>query len=136
MSEKFQPGEEMFDEVEEWRLTQAHYCIVLATTDASKSELWANVALGNTPVIEITSLGHDSNVFNEDGDPKGDMTADVCPGVKLWKRPGGSHLRARLGPAGGDAAPDARRHPEGEPGCRAGLHRGTDDQPAAGPAAP
>jgi hypothetical protein len=50
-----------------------------------------------TPVIEITSLGHDSNVFNEDGDPKGDMTAAVGPGVQLWMRPGGSHLRARLG---------------------------------------
>jgi hypothetical protein len=33
----------MFDEVEEWRLTQAHYCIVLATKDASKSDLWADL---------------------------------------------------------------------------------------------
>jgi hypothetical protein len=36
---------EMFDEVEEWRLTQAHYCIVLATTDASKSGIWADLSL-------------------------------------------------------------------------------------------
>jgi tRNA wybutosine-synthesizing protein 4 len=36
---------EMFDEIEEWRLTQAHYCIVLATKDTSKSSLWADLHL-------------------------------------------------------------------------------------------
>jgi hypothetical protein len=50
-----------------------------------------------TPVIEITSLGHDSNVFNESSDPKSDTTAAFGPGVQLWMRPFGARLTARVG---------------------------------------
>jgi len=50
-----------------------------------------------TPAIEISSLGHDSNVFNDAEDPKSDTTAAFGPAVQLWMRPGGTRLSARLG---------------------------------------
>jgi hypothetical protein len=50
-----------------------------------------------TPAIEITSLGHDSNVFNEAEDPKSDTTAAFGPAVQLWTRPAGTRLTARVG---------------------------------------
>ena len=50
-----------------------------------------------TPAIEVTSLGHDSNVFNEPENPKGDTTAAFGPMVQIWMRPGGTRLSARLG---------------------------------------
>ena len=50
-----------------------------------------------TPAIEITSVGHDSNVFNEADNPKSDTTAAFGPTVQLWMRPGGTRLMARLG---------------------------------------
>jgi hypothetical protein len=50
-----------------------------------------------TPAIEITSLGHDSNVFNEAENPKSDTTAAFGPTVQLWMRPGGTRLSARFG---------------------------------------
>lgn len=37
----------MFDEVEEWRLMQAHYCIVLAKKDAGQAGLWAELRIGS-----------------------------------------------------------------------------------------
>jgi hypothetical protein len=50
-----------------------------------------------TPAIEITSLGHDSNVFNEAENPKSDTTAAFGPTVQLWMRPAGTRLSARFG---------------------------------------
>ena len=50
-----------------------------------------------TPAIEITSVGHDSNVFNEAENPKSDTTAAFGPTVQLWMRPGATRLTARLG---------------------------------------
>jgi hypothetical protein len=50
-----------------------------------------------TPVFEITSVGHDSNVFNESQDPKSDTTAAFGPTVQLWMRPAGTRLSAKLG---------------------------------------
>ena len=50
-----------------------------------------------TPSILISSVGHDSNVFNEADNPKGDTTAAIGPSVELWMRPGNSRLSARIG---------------------------------------
>ncbi len=50
-----------------------------------------------TPAIEVTSLGRDSNVFNEADDPKSDTTAAFGPAVQLWMRPGSTRLTAKLG---------------------------------------
>jgi hypothetical protein len=50
-----------------------------------------------TPAIEITSLGHDSNVFNDADNPKSDTTAAFGPTVQLWMRPAGTRLSARTG---------------------------------------
>ena len=50
-----------------------------------------------TPAIEITSVGRDSNVFNEADNPKSDTTAAFGPTVQLWMRPAGTRLSARVG---------------------------------------
>lgn len=50
-----------------------------------------------TPVLEITSVGHDSNVFNEFEDPKSDFTAAVGPAVKLWMRPARTNFSLSTG---------------------------------------
>jgi hypothetical protein len=50
-----------------------------------------------TPAIEITSVGRDTNVFNEADDPKSDTTAAFGPAVELWMRPAGTRLSARIG---------------------------------------
>lgn len=46
-----------------------------------------------TPVLQLTSVGRDSNIFNEAEDPKSDTTAAVGPSVRFWLRPG----RLRIG---------------------------------------
>ena len=50
-----------------------------------------------TPAIEITSVGHDSNVFNEAENPRADTSAAFGPLVQIWMRPGGTRFTARLG---------------------------------------
>jgi hypothetical protein len=50
-----------------------------------------------TPVLEITNVGHDSNIFNEAEDPKSDVTAAIGPSVQLWMRPAGTRLTAKVG---------------------------------------
>ena len=50
-----------------------------------------------TPVLQITSLGTDSNVFNESFDKKSDTTAAVGPAVQLWMRPWGTRLSGKFG---------------------------------------
>lgn len=50
-----------------------------------------------TPALEITSVGHDSNVFNEAENPKGDTTAAFGPLVQIWMRPRGTRFTARVG---------------------------------------
>jgi hypothetical protein len=54
-------------------------------------------AIHFTPALVITSLGHDSNVFNEADNPKSDTTAAVGPAVQLWMRPARTRLSAKLG---------------------------------------
>ena len=50
-----------------------------------------------TPSLQVTSVGRDSNIFNEADDPKADTTAAIGPSVGLWMRPGGTRLSARIG---------------------------------------
>lgn len=50
-----------------------------------------------TPSLEITSLGRDTNVFNESDDPKSDTTAAVGPGVQVWLRPWGTRFSGKFG---------------------------------------
>ncbi|CAN5704814.1 hypothetical protein BH24ACI5_BH24ACI5_19340 [soil metagenome] len=50
-----------------------------------------------TPAIQITSLGRDSNVFNEADDPRSDTTAAVGPAVQIWMRPAGTRLSVKFG---------------------------------------
>ena len=50
-----------------------------------------------TPGIRITSVGSDSNVFNESEDPKSDTTAAFGPGVELWMRPLGTRFSGKFG---------------------------------------
>lgn len=50
-----------------------------------------------TPALQITSVGHDSNVFNEADDPKSDTTAAIGPLVQIWMRPGGTRFTAKFG---------------------------------------
>jgi hypothetical protein len=56
---------------------------------------WGPIAF--TPVLEITSLGRDSNVFNEVSDPKSDFTAAIGPSAKVWMRPLGTRLSVTTG---------------------------------------
>ena len=50
-----------------------------------------------TPALELTSLGRDTNVFNEAEDPKSDTTAAVGPLVRFWMRPGALRVSGRAG---------------------------------------
>lgn len=50
-----------------------------------------------TPVVELTNLGTDSNVFNESDDPKSDTTAAFGPLVRFWMRPGAVRISGRTG---------------------------------------
>ena len=50
-----------------------------------------------TPALQITSLGRDSNIFNEAENPKADTTAAIGPSVQLWIRPGGTRLSSHVG---------------------------------------
>lgn len=50
-----------------------------------------------TPAIQITSVGRDTNVFNEADDAKSDTTAAFGPALQLWMRPGGLRLTAKVG---------------------------------------
>ena len=54
-------------------------------------------AIRFTPAIELTSLGRDSNVFNEADAPKSDTTAAFGPAVQFWMRPGSTRLSGRVG---------------------------------------
>lgn len=53
--------------------------------------------VGLTPALELTSLGRDSNVFNEAEDPKSDTTAAIGPTVRFWMRPGRLRVSGRAG---------------------------------------
>ena len=50
-----------------------------------------------TPGLRLTSLGVDSNIFNEADDPKSDTTAAIGPGVEIWMRPFGTRLSGKFG---------------------------------------
>ena len=52
-------------------------------------------ALRFTPSIAISSLGVDSNVFNEAQNPKEDTTAAVGPAVNLWLKTGPARLSGK-----------------------------------------
>jgi hypothetical protein len=72
-------------------------CLVLsATVTASAQDLPNPEELGRyrlgpvrfTPVVTISQLGVDTNVFNEPDDPKQDFTAAFGPKVEFWMRAG------------------------------------------------
>jgi hypothetical protein len=42
--------------------------------------------LALAPVVRLTNLGYDSNVFNRDVNPQGDSTATLSPEVEAWLR--------------------------------------------------
>lgn len=65
--------------------------------DAFESARFRLGPLRLTPGIRITSLGIDSNVFNEADDPKSDTTAAIGPGVELWMRLAGTRLSGKFG---------------------------------------
>ncbi len=67
------------------------------TQDESETARFRWGPIRFTPTLEITSLGRDTNVFNEDVDPKSDFTAGIGPAVKLWMRPAGTRLSAATG---------------------------------------
>ena len=50
-----------------------------------------------TPSIQVTSLGVDTNVFNEFDDPKQDTTFALGPGVDLWLKLGRARLSGKTG---------------------------------------
>jgi hypothetical protein len=49
-----------------------------------------------TPSIELTSVGRDSNVFNEADNARGDTTAAFGPTVQLWMNPGSTRLTGKF----------------------------------------
>jgi hypothetical protein len=49
-----------------------------------------------TPSIELTSVGRDSNVFNEADSPRGDTTAAFGPTVQLWMNPGSTRVTGKF----------------------------------------
>jgi hypothetical protein len=86
-------------------LAFAYVCLGLAAAAAAQGQDsddpfdTARFRLGPirfTPVIELTSLGRDSNVFNEADDPKGDTTAALGPGVQLWMHPGSTRFSGKF----------------------------------------
>jgi hypothetical protein len=50
-----------------------------------------------TPLLEVTSLGRDSNVFNEADNPRSDTTAAVGPTIRYWMHPGALRVSGRSG---------------------------------------
>jgi hypothetical protein len=50
-----------------------------------------------TPALEVTSLGRDSNVFNEADEPKSDTTAAIGPTVRFWMRPASLRISGQAG---------------------------------------
>lgn len=50
-----------------------------------------------TPGLRITSLGVDSNIFNEPDNPKSDTTAAIGPAVEMWMRPFGTRFSGKFG---------------------------------------
>ena len=50
-----------------------------------------------TPVLELTNLGRDSNVFNEPENPRSDTTAAIGPTIRFWMRPGALLVSGRTG---------------------------------------
>src|SRR5688500_16316616 len=73
---------------------------VVAAQEAEDAFETARFRLGPvrfTPGIRITSVGTDSNVFNEAEDPKSDTTAAFGPGVELWMRPLGTRFTGKFG---------------------------------------
>jgi hypothetical protein len=71
----------------------------LAQTDGGPDPAKVRVRLGPvlaTPSIAVTNLGVDSNVFNDENDPKKDFTFTVSPRTDLWLRAGRTWLRGTL----------------------------------------
>lgn len=51
--------------------------------------------LAIAPSITLTNLGIDTNVFNQEGDPKRDFTAAIAPRADVWLRLGHARLSGR-----------------------------------------
>ena len=88
------------------RISCAALCVLLclstpalaqeAPDDSEKARFqWGPIRF--TPTLEITSLGRDSNVFNEVVNPKSDFTAAIGPAVKMWMRPARTRLTFTTG---------------------------------------
>jgi hypothetical protein len=71
----------------------------LAQTDGGPDPATVRVRIGPLwakPSISLTDLGIDSNVFNEETDPKKDFTFTLSPRTELWLRAGRTWLRGTL----------------------------------------
>lgn len=53
--------------------------------------------LAYTPTLALTNLGIDTNVFNEETNPRRDLTATLSPQVQAWLRLGRVRLSGRTG---------------------------------------
>ena len=66
-----------------------------APLDPAEAARFRFGALRFTPSIAVSSVGVDSNVFNEADDPKQDTTAAVGPAVNLWLKTGAARLSGK-----------------------------------------
>jgi hypothetical protein len=91
-------------------MTARHLCVALCVSlsfaapvlaqeplDPSENARFRWGPIRFTPTLEITSLGRDSNVFNEAVDPKSDFTAAIGPVVNVWIRPARTRLSLTTG---------------------------------------
>ncbi|CAN5887214.1 hypothetical protein BH18ACI5_BH18ACI5_16220 [soil metagenome] len=74
-----------------------HSAAAQATMDPYESARFQFGPLRLTPALQITSLGRDSNIFNEAEEPKADTQAAIGPSVQFWLRPAGTRLSGRVG---------------------------------------
>lgn len=71
-----------------------------AFAQESPDEVLANARfrlgpLGMTPTVAIRNIGVDTNVFNQPGDPRRDVTATAAPGLDTWVRVGKGLITSR-----------------------------------------
>ena len=75
----------------------AHPAAAQAPEDPFESARFRMGPVRFTPALELTSLGRDTNVFNEAEDPKSDTTAAIGPTVRFWMRPGALRVSGHAG---------------------------------------
>lgn len=64
-------------------------------TDPSSSARFRFGPLAYTPTLALTNLGIDTNVFNEETNPKRDLTATLSPQIQAWLHLGPARLSGR-----------------------------------------